>query len=69
MTFFKALDQVAKRFGNRFSNLQLRLFAVAMALGHLLIAWAIPSYRSPYLFIFAIVLFISTIPRRCPRRR
>ncbi|WP_442108101.1 hypothetical protein [Pseudomonas sp. NUPR-001] len=69
MSFLTVLDQAIKRFTNRFSNLQLRLFAVAMALSHLLFAWAIPSYRSPFLFIAAIGLFLSTFVRRCPRRK
>ncbi|MEX3776626.1 hypothetical protein [Pseudomonas sp. MYb118] len=64
MKFLTAFSQAAQRFGNRFSNLQIRVFAGLLYAAHWLVPWAIPSYDSPLLGVFAITLFVLTLGRK-----
>ncbi|MNI20859.1 hypothetical protein D3C73_743570 [compost metagenome] len=64
MKFLTVFSQAAQRFGNRFSNLQIRVFAGLLYGAHWLVLWAIPSYDSPLIGVFAVTMFVLTYGRK-----
>jgi Na+/melibiose symporter-like transporter len=69
VSFLNRCSQAARRFGDRFSNQQLRVFAVLVLAVHYLLVWALPAFESSVLFVFAVTLLVLTVGRSVPPAR
>ncbi|WP_421527327.1 hypothetical protein [Pseudomonas brenneri] len=69
MKFLSDLSQAAQRFGNRFSNRQMRIFAALLYVATLLMSRVIPPFLTTQLTVFAITLFVLSLGRRCPKNQ
>jgi hypothetical protein len=68
MKWIRSFNSAAERFGRRFSNLHVRLFAAFLLIVHCLMLWAIPGYTSTFLGALATTLGVLTVFRADPVR-